>query len=399
MYQLLNGVTVIEVSSFVASPTIGLYLAQMGARVIRVDQIEGGQDFKRWPVTENNDSLSWENLNRAKQSLTLDFSKPEARELLQELIGNVGNLVTNLPATGFLSHEKLAQKRPDLISVRVMGWPDGSIALDYTANAAVGYPVLTGPGPEPVNNVLPAWDLLTGAYGAFAFTAALRQRELTGKGEEIRLPLTDVAVGSVANMGRVAEVLYHGKDRERLGNAVYGTIGRDFLTRDNQRIMIVAINERQWGSLVKTLDMGDEIARLESELGVSFAGDDGLRFTHREAIFAIIGDKIGARDLADVGAAFEKAGVVSTTYRNMLETVKDPRLVGDNPIFSTCDDNPSGFSYPAAGPFATLPDQTRGPVPGAPRVGAHSEQVLADLMGLEQGRIAELIDAGIVGTD
>jgi len=220
MYDLLKGVTLVEVSSFVASPTVGLYFAQMGAEVIRVDQIGGGQDFKRWPMTEGGDSLSWENLNRAKRSLALDFAKPEARNLLTRLIRGVGNLVTNLPVGGFLSHERLAAERPDLISVRVMGWPDGSVALDYTANAAVGYPVLTGEGPAPVNHVLPAWDLLTGAYGAFALVAALRRRERTGQGSEIRLPLTDVAVGTVANMGRVAEVLYQGHDRERLGNAV-----------------------------------------------------------------------------------------------------------------------------------------------------------------------------------
>jgi 2-methylfumaryl-CoA isomerase len=67
VYSLLSGLTIIEASSFVASPSAGLYLAQMGAEVIRVDQIGGGPDFKRWPLTEAGDSLYWENLNRAKK--------------------------------------------------------------------------------------------------------------------------------------------------------------------------------------------------------------------------------------------------------------------------------------------------------------------------------------------
>ena len=67
MYDLLSGLSVIEASSFVASPTAGLYCAQMGAEVIRVDQVGGGPDFRRWPVTTSNDSLYWENLNRAKK--------------------------------------------------------------------------------------------------------------------------------------------------------------------------------------------------------------------------------------------------------------------------------------------------------------------------------------------
>ena len=85
MYQLLSGLSVIEASSFVASPTAGLYLAQMGTEVIRVDQIGGGPDFNRWPKAANGSSLYWENLNRAKKSVALNLGSPEGRELLAQL--------------------------------------------------------------------------------------------------------------------------------------------------------------------------------------------------------------------------------------------------------------------------------------------------------------------------
>ena len=138
MYNLLNDLSVIEASSFVASPTAGLYCAQLGAEVIRVDQIGGGPDFRRWPVTAANDSLYWENLNRAKKSVALDLARPEGRELLQALVRATGQLITNFPARGFMAHDVLAEGRADLITVRVMGWADGSPALDYTVNNAVG---------------------------------------------------------------------------------------------------------------------------------------------------------------------------------------------------------------------------------------------------------------------
>src|SRR3546814_88599 len=211
MYNLLSGLSVIEASSFVASPTAGLYCAQMGAEVIRVDQIGGGPDFRRWPVTATNDSLYWENLNRAKKSVALDLGRPEGRELLQELVRATGQFITNFPVGGFLSHDTLAKGRADLITVRVMGWADGSPALDYTVNNSVGYPMLTGAGPEPVNHVLPAWDLLTGAYAAFALLSALQRRGAPGEGGEIRLPLSDIANGTAANMGGLAVVLYTGQ--------------------------------------------------------------------------------------------------------------------------------------------------------------------------------------------
>lgn len=394
MYNLLPGLTVIEASSFVASPTAGLYLAQMGAEVIRVDQIGGGPDFRRWPVTQNGDSLYWENLNRAKKSLALDLGRPEGRELLQALVRATGQFVTNFPVKGFLAQETLAQGRPDLITVRVMGWADGSPALDYTVNNAVGYPMLTGPGPEPVNHVLPAWDLLTGAYAAFALMAALRRRDATGEGGEIRIPLSDVAIGTVANLGGIAEVMDTGTDRPRLGNTVFGLFGRDFTTRDGKRTMIVVVTHRQWANLIAALNLGDAIARVEAERGVSFATDDGLRFIHRDALFPLFEAAIAARDHADLAAAFDAGGIVHSAYRTMADAVRDPRLVTENPIFGTADD-PSGTRYPAVGAFATLPGEERRPPAPAPRNGQHSEQVLAETLGLSSGEIARLFDAGI----
>lgn len=396
MYKLLSGLSVIEASSFVASPTAGLYCAQFGAEVIRVDQIGGGPDFHRWPVTAGNDSLYWENLNRAKKSVALDLRRIEGRELLQQLVVETGQFITNFPVDGFLAHAPLAARRADLVTIRIMGWADGSPALDYTVNNSVGYPMLTGTGPEPVNHVLPAWDLLTGAYAAFALLAALQRRNATGEGVEIRIPLSDVAIGTVANLGGIAEVLYSGQNRPRLANAVYGLFGRDFITRDAQRTMIVIVTPAQWSNLLAALDLHDAVAAVEARHGVSFATDDGLRFLHRDALFPLFEQAIAARDHAALAALFDAKGIVHSRYRTMLDAANDRVLVADNPIFGTAE-NPSGAHYPAAGAFATIPQVDRQPPLPAPRNGEHSEQVLADRLGLPSRQIANLIDAGIVG--
>jgi 2-methylfumaryl-CoA isomerase len=97
MYNLLGDLSIIEVSSFVASPTAGLYCAQMGAEVIRVDHKAGGLDYNRYMLTAEGRSLSWENLNRAKKSVALDLQSPEGRELCAELAATTGQLITNLP--------------------------------------------------------------------------------------------------------------------------------------------------------------------------------------------------------------------------------------------------------------------------------------------------------------
>lgn len=395
MYPLLTGLSVIEASSFVASPTAGLYMAQMGAEVIRVDQIGGGPDFRRWPVTTDNDSLYWENLNRAKKSVALDLGSPQGRELLQELVRKTGQFVTNFPVAGFLSHAKLSESHPELVTVRVMGWADGTPALDYTVNNSVGYPMLTGSGPEPVNHVLPAWDLLTGAYAAFAMLAAIRNRDQTGKGSEVRVPLSDVAIGTVANLGGIAEVLYSDENRPRMGNAVYGLFGRDFVTADGVRTMIVVVTPRQWANLIAALKLEDAIAAIEAERGVSFAKDDGLRFTHRDALYPLFGAAIAARPHADLAVAFDAVGIVHSAYRTMMDAVNDPALVANNPVFGAAA-NPSGFDYPAAGSFATVPQMERLAPQSAPTNGGNSEEILSERLGLSSGQIAALIDAGTV---
>ncbi len=116
MYDLLGDLSIVEVSSFVASPTAGLYCAQMGAEVIRVDHVAGGLDYDRFMLTEEGRSLSWENLNRAKKSVALDLRSGEGRELCVELAGKTGQCITNLPEKSFLSHAAMAEHRADLVS-------------------------------------------------------------------------------------------------------------------------------------------------------------------------------------------------------------------------------------------------------------------------------------------
>lgn len=403
MYKLLSGLTIIEASSFVASPTAGLYCAQMGAEIIRVDQIGGGLDYDRYMRTEEGRSLSWENLNRAKKSVALDLRSDEGRELLVELAAKTGQLITNFPEKSFLSHAALEAQRKDMITARIMGWHDGRQAMDFTVNAASGYPLMTGPDDwdqetaPPVNQLLPAWDFITGAYTAFALLAALRHRDATGEGGEVRIPLGDVAIGTVANSGAMAEMLYRGEDRERLGNAIWGAFGRDFLSRDGTRFMVAALTDKQWRALIAAFDFADEIAAVEAKHGVSFAQGDHERFMHRHELFDLLQARIAAADWPEWERRLTAAGATFERYRTMHEAASDPQLVTDNPLFGPPTDNPSGFAYPSPGAFANLPAQDRGPAQPAPYLGADSEQVLGDVLGLSSGAIGKLVDAGTVG--
>lgn len=401
MYDLLKGLRVVEGSAFVAGPTCGLYLAQLGAEVIRFDSIGGGPDFNRWPLSKDGASLYWEGLNRAKKSVALDLSRPEGREIAQRLAaapGEDGGLfVTNFPVEGFLSYEKLSAIRPDLICVRVMGWADGGPAVDYTVNSAVGLPLITGhpDDPRPVNHVLAAWDLLTGAYAAFSMVSALLARHRDGRGREIRIPLSDIAASTVANMGLLAEATVGLGERGRVGNDLFGAFGRDFVTGDGKRIMLVAITPRQWKGVQETLGIVREVAALEGELGVLFAEDEGLRFDHRDRLFPIFERAFAQRRLAELTPEFDKLGVCWGPYQTLTEAASDPRLFPGNPVFSDIA-NPSGLTYPAPGFAGTIPQDVRGEPRRASRLGEHTDEVLAELLGLSSIEIARLHDQKIV---
>lgn len=401
MYQLLSGLRVVEAAAFVAGPTGGLYLAQMGAEVIRIDQIGGGPDYKRWPLTEAGDSLYWEGLNKAKRSIQIDLSRAEGRELAVALAtapgDEAGLFLTNFPVDGFLSHAALAARRPDIITARIMGWADGKPALDYTVNAAVGVPAMTGPvgDTRPVNAVLPAWDLLGGTWAAFAMVSALHRRRQTGEGAEIRVPLSDLAATSLSHLGFAAEALLQG-DRGRLGNDLFGAFGRDFATADGLRIYLVAITPKQWRGLVAALGLGEAVAAVEAATGVDFTADEGARFTHRGLLFPLFEAAMAAQKLVELGPRLDAAGVTWGPYQTLAEAVHgDARLFTANPIFQTIT-HKSGLTYPAAGPAATLAGEPRGPVRPAPQLGADTDHVLGEVLGLSSSAIGALHDKGLV---
>jgi 2-methylfumaryl-CoA isomerase len=401
MYDLLKGLRVVEGSAFVAAPTCGLYLAQFGAEVIRFDNIGGGPDFRRWPLAENGASLYWEGLNKAKKSIAIDLARPAGRELAQRLAaapGDAGGLfVTNFPVDGFLSYEALSTLRDDLICVRVMGWADGSQGMDYTINSALGLPLMTGPADDarPVNHVLAAWDLLTGAYCAFSLVAALLARMRGQGGREIRCSLSDIGAATMANLGFTAETLLSGVPRPRMGNDVFGAFGRDFTTKDGQKLMLLAITPKQWSKALEALGIAGEVAGLEADLGLSFATDEGLRFTHRARLYPLFERAFAARTAAELTPAFDAGGVTWGAYQTLKAALDDPRLFKDNPAFQAIR-HPSGLTYPAPGAMATIPQDVRGEARAAPKLGQHTDEVLAEVLGLGGAEIARLHDQGVV---
>lgn len=186
----------LEIWTFVAAPLAGMTLARLGAEVVRIDPIGGAPDHQRWPLTTDGASLYWTGLNKAKQSLSVDFRSDEGRDLIQRLVAesgpNGGIVLSNAVGRSWLSADSLERIRPDLIHLQIQGLSDGTPAVDYTVNAAVGFPLITGPQghQDPVNHGLPAWDIACGLYAALGMPSAERARRETGQPQASPLPCT-----------------------------------------------------------------------------------------------------------------------------------------------------------------------------------------------------------------
>lgn len=378
-----------------------MHLALLGADVIRFDPLGGSIDYGRWPLAPGGASLYWTSLNKGKRSIQVDVRSDEGREIIQGLVAAPGDdggmFLTNFPARGWLSYESMREKRSDVIMVAITGNPDGSTAVDYTVNAAVGYPSVTGAAgsTEPVNHVLPAWDVICGQQAALGLLAADRHRRSSGNGQLVTLALSDVAMSTAANLGHVAEAEILGEQRARLGNDLYGAFGRDFMTSDGQRFIVVAISIKQWRGLLEATGITEQVAALEAELGVDFA-DEGERFNHRERLFALVEAHAAQTSMADVAAALDTNGCCWGRYSDFLGMVADdPRCSTENPMFQRVDQPGVGSVLSAGSPlrFAADAEVT---VPPAPVLGADTDQVLEELLGLSTAEIAALHDRGVV---
>ena len=398
---VLAGMRVVEGSAFVAAPLGGMPLAQLGADVIRFDQAGGGLDHHRWPLAPNGDSLFWAGMNKGKRSVQVDLRAPEGRGLVARLIAAPGDeggmFLTNFPARGWLAYETLSQRREDLLMVALTGNPDGTSEVDYTVNPATGFPWATGPRnlAEPLNSVLPSWDAIMGGLAATALLAAERHRTRTGEGQLVKLALSDVAFAMVGNLGRIAEAQLGGRDQPKDGNYLYGAFGHDFATKDERRVMVVALTARQWTALVETTQTGEAFAALESATGRNLATESG-RFEARDLVAAVLRPWFEDRTLADVRGAFAGTGVSWGPYQTFRQLVReDPRCSTRNPMFERIEHDGAG-SYLAPRSPLDFARSGRLPVTPAPRLGEHTEEVLADVLGLDGTEIAGLFDRGVV---
>ncbi|MBZ4018599.1 2-methylfumaryl-CoA isomerase [Streptomyces purpurogeneiscleroticus] len=391
---------IIEISSYVATPLSGMTLAQLGADVIRIESAGGAADRTRLPLADSGTSLYWSGLNKGKRAIAVDLRSERGRRLVADLIvggGRRGGIViSNSERHPDLTYEALRARQPDLIHVLLTGRRDGGTAVDYTVQAATGFPLVTGPedAARPVNHLLPAWDVAAGLYLATGLLAAERHRLLTGEGQQVRVALEDVALATAGNLGYLAEAQLSSTPRERTGNYVYGTFGRDFTTADGERLMIVALTPRHWRELLAVTGLTEVVSALASALGADFA-EESERYRHRKVLGELLAGWFETHTFAEAEAVLRTTRVLWSKYRSFSDLAADgARLLRENPLMAQVQQPGIGTHWAPGSPVVMAGEQS--PPKVSPQVGEHTDEVLHTELGLSAHDVAMLREAGVI---
>jgi 2-methylfumaryl-CoA isomerase len=384
MYDILEGMKIIELSAFVAAPLAGLTLTQLGAEVIRIDPVGGGIDYRRWPLNDEGTSLYWTGLNKGKRSVALNLKEKSEREKFLNLLASSGEdggiLLTNLTGPSWLDYQQLRKIRPDLIMVSLTGHYDGSTAVDYTVNCAVGIPFVTGEAKpdKPINNMFPAWDAVAGMTLATGLLAAERHRRKTGEGQHVTPALSDVAYSMVSNLGYLGEAEILHRNRPAIGNHIYGAFGHNLPTRDGRQLMVIALTQRHWLSLIDVTNTSHAMDEIASATGQKL-DQDGGRYAAREDILEVLQTWSATKTLDEIGHLFDEARILWGPYQTFTQMVSDdPRASTLNPMFEEID-QPGVGRIRAAGSPLNFVGRTRKPIRPAAVIGADTDAVLREM--------------------
>jgi crotonobetainyl-CoA:carnitine CoA-transferase CaiB-like acyl-CoA transferase len=390
----LDGIRVLDLTRILSGPFASMFLADMGAEVIKVEDPAMGDPVRHQGAAVNGYSLYFANFNRNKRSLTLDLRHPEAPAVLRQLVQRCDVVLNNFRPGVMddmgLSWAALQQLKPDIISCHVTGFGlDGPYAqrpsFDFIAQAMSGFMSVNGfaDGP-PMRAAPPISDMVAGSYAAMGVLAALVRRERTGQGEEVTTSLTDSMTSMLAFLA--TNYFANGQLPQRTGNdhALASPYGL-FEASDGQ-IAVAPSNDSFYLKLLAALDLQHLKDRPE------FANNT-LRFENRTAINGEINARTRLMPVAHWIDVINRAGVPCGRVLNVAEVFADPqtqhqqmRVTIDHPEHGALD----VLGFPIK--FTQAPCTMHRPPPD---LGGDTDEILREL-GLAPDQIHHLRQAKVI---
>jgi len=403
----LGHVRVLELSRVLAGPWAAQTLADLGASVIKVEKPGAGDDTRTYAPpyarardgAESGESAYFLSTNRGKRSVTIDFIRPEGQKLVQALAAKSDVVIENFKVGGLakygLDYTSLRALNPGLVYCSITGFGQTGPyshkpGYDFMIQGIGGLMSITGepdghPGGGPVKVGVAVADIFTGLYAAIAILGALSHRDRTGDGQHIDLALLDTQVAVLAN--QAMNYLVTGVAPKRLGNSHPNIVPYQVFAASDGHLIVAVGNETQFARMCEV------IGRPELARDARFA-TNAARVNHREEIVAILREIFAPRTMRHWLDALERVGVPCGPINTIADVFADPQVQArclrlDLP-------HPATGSVPSvANPirYSATPIAYRS---APPMLGADTDEILRETLGVTPDEIARLRKAGII---
>jgi CoA:oxalate CoA-transferase len=396
--SLLDGVTVLDLTRFLAGPFGTMVLADMGATVIKVEQLTGDTTRYQPPYYFEGDSAYFLAINRNKQSISLDIRSEGGRRVLERLIARSDIMIDNLRAPQRqklrLSWEHVEKINPRIISCSVTGFgSDGPYAdrpaYDIIVEALGGVMGVTGPeGGPSVRAGVPIGDITAGLYAAIGVLGGLAYRDHTGRGQHIDVSMLDAQVSLLSYLAQyyfIGGLVAQHQGRAHVSIPTYNT----FATKDGREIVVAANTQEMWTSLCHVLGRQD---LLEDPRFV----DNPTRLTHREELLEILREEFARCDVEWLHDALVEHQVPAAPINSIDAALADPQVRHREMVVKTT--HRGGKDFLTLGTAIKTDDPAGAEFSSPPALGGDTQQIL-DALGFTGPEISELAAARAIKLD
>ncbi len=387
----LEGITVVAVEQAVAAPLATRNLADMGARVIKIERLDGGDLARGYDHVVHGTGAHFVWLNRGKESIAVDLKSDEGRAVVKRLVRSadvfVQNLAPGAAARLGLGADELRADRPELVVAGLSGYGSGGPlekrkAYDMLIQAEAGLISITGTPEEPVKTGIPTADIASGMYLAQAVVAALLRRFRSGEGATIEVSMLEA---TVEWMGHALYTQMHtGRQPARMGVSHSAIAPYDRFPTTHGEILIGVQNDSGWRALVTHVLEAPELAD-DPRFATNVA-----RVQHRAECDAEVAARTRRWSTEQLDARLDAAGIPAAQIKTLAHVVDHEQLRARN---RWRDVEIEGATVEALLPPATF-DDVEAPMGAVPALGEHTRALLVEF-GLDAAAADDAISRGV----
>ncbi|MDR3265170.1 MAG: CoA transferase [Synergistaceae bacterium] len=386
----LDGFVVLDLTRVLAGPFCSMMFADMGAKVIKIEEPVKGDDTRGMGPFKNGESAYYMNLNRNKKGVTLNLKNPKGKKIFLDLVEKADVVLENyrpgvMEKLG-LGYESLKEVNPRVIYGAVSGFGHTGPytqkpGYDIIAQAMSGLMSTTGwPGGSPTRTGTAIGDVLGGLSLAVGILSAVYSRDRTGQGQKVDIALVDSAVASLEIINMIYTI--EGRLPGRIGNRYESTYPYDSFRAADGELVIGAGNDRLWQSLCDVMNRPD----LKEDARYRNVKD---RVERHGEVRIVIDEWIASKKAEDVIRELSDAGIPCAPIYDIAQVVADPHIAGAREMFVEME-HPVAGRVKLTGSHVKLsetPPSLRTP---SPSLGQHNEEVYGEYLGLSAAEVAEL---------